>query len=153
MVCDTPYLQNDLSDPRFFCVFNLISSFSTCSQSFKKICTRKLLGANVLKHLQIRNKAYVGLWFSTNPPGIRKFFLWIHQSLPPSSLSWFINPRGISTTRNMTSRLAIKFPIPYEWWSNELSPSRKRHQMPGECPEEDVEAFIWLVHYGSIGKC
>ena len=33
----------------FFKVFNLILSFSTCSQSFKKICTWELLGANVLK--------------------------------------------------------------------------------------------------------
>ena len=49
MVCDTPYLQNEFGDPRFFYVFNLILSFSTCSQSFKKICTWELLGANVLK--------------------------------------------------------------------------------------------------------
>ena len=33
----------------FFYVFNLILSFSTCSQSFKKICVWELLGANVLK--------------------------------------------------------------------------------------------------------
>ena len=36
MVCDTPYLQNEFGDPRFFYVFNLSLSFSTCSQSFKK---------------------------------------------------------------------------------------------------------------------
>ena len=48
MVCDTPYLQNEFGDPRFFYVFNLILSFSTCSQSFKKICAWELLGANVL---------------------------------------------------------------------------------------------------------
>ena len=35
--------------PEFFHVFNLILSFSTCSQSFKKICTWGLWGANVLK--------------------------------------------------------------------------------------------------------
>ena len=35
--------------PVFFYVFNLILSFSTCSQSFKKICTWELLDANVLK--------------------------------------------------------------------------------------------------------
>ena len=35
--------------PDFFNVFNLILSFSTYSQSFKKICTWELLGANVLK--------------------------------------------------------------------------------------------------------
>ena len=50
MVCDTPYLQNEFGDPRFFYVFNLILSFSTCSQSFKKICAWELLGANVLKY-------------------------------------------------------------------------------------------------------
>ena len=39
-----------LESPRFFYVFNLlIWSFSTCSQSFKKICTREILGANVHK--------------------------------------------------------------------------------------------------------
>ena len=38
--------------PDFFYVFHLILSFSTCSQSFKKICTWELLGANVLKHVQ-----------------------------------------------------------------------------------------------------
>ena len=36
--------------PDFFYVFNIILSFSTCSQSFKKICAWELLGANVLKH-------------------------------------------------------------------------------------------------------
>ena len=49
MVCDTPYLQNEFGDPRFFYVFNLVLSFSTCSQSFKKICAWEILGANVLK--------------------------------------------------------------------------------------------------------
>ena len=49
MVCDTPYLQNEFGDPRFFYVFNLILSFSTLSQSIKKICTWDLLGANVRK--------------------------------------------------------------------------------------------------------
>ena len=38
--------------PDFFYVFNLVLSFSTCSQSFKKICTWELLGANVLKSNQ-----------------------------------------------------------------------------------------------------
>ena len=50
MVCATPYLQNEFGDPRFFYVFNLILSFSTGSQSFKKKSVRgKFLGANVLK--------------------------------------------------------------------------------------------------------
>ena len=33
----------------FFNVFNIILSFSNCSQSFKKVCRWELLGANVLK--------------------------------------------------------------------------------------------------------
>ena len=48
MVCDTPYLQNEFGDPRFFYVFNLMLSFSTCSQSFNKIRVWEVLGANVL---------------------------------------------------------------------------------------------------------
>ena len=39
MVCDTLYLKNEFGDPRFFYVFNLILSFSTCTQSFNKVCT------------------------------------------------------------------------------------------------------------------
>ena len=34
--------------PDFFYVFNLVLSFSTCSQSFNKICVWEVLGANVL---------------------------------------------------------------------------------------------------------
>ena len=45
--------------PDFFYVFNIILSFSNCSQSFKKISTRELLGANVLKSwLTERHKVY-----------------------------------------------------------------------------------------------
>ena len=44
--------QNEFSDPDFFYVFNIILSFSNCSQSFKKICTWELLGANFLKEKQ-----------------------------------------------------------------------------------------------------
>ena len=39
--------------PDFFYVFNLILWFSTCSESFEKICAWELLGANVLKLLYI----------------------------------------------------------------------------------------------------
>ena len=38
--------------PDFFYVFNLILSFSTCSESFEKICAWELLGANVLKDVR-----------------------------------------------------------------------------------------------------
>ena len=37
--------------PEFFYVFNLVLSFSTCSQSFNKICVWEVLGANVLKQI------------------------------------------------------------------------------------------------------
>ena len=36
----------------FFCAFNIILSFSTYSQSSKKICTSELLGANVIKQVR-----------------------------------------------------------------------------------------------------
>ena len=38
--------------PDFFYVFNLVLSFSTCSQSFNKICVWEVLGANVLKDVR-----------------------------------------------------------------------------------------------------
>ena len=60
MVYDAPYLQNEFSDPQFFLRFNIILSFSNCSQNFKKICTWELLGANVLK--VIRNISITHLW-------------------------------------------------------------------------------------------
>ena len=40
----------------FFYVFNLILSFSTCRQSFNKICVWEVLGANVLNCLQTEAK-------------------------------------------------------------------------------------------------
>ena len=48
--------------PDFFYVFNLISSFSTCSQSFKKICVWELLGANILK-VPIMSSFLLFIWF------------------------------------------------------------------------------------------
>ena len=84
------------------------------------------------RHLQIQNKACVGLWFSTNLPRISIFFFWIHQSLSPP---WFINSRGISATCNMTSRLVIKFPNPYEWWSNALPPGQEKASNARGSPE------------------
>ena len=32
----------------------------------------------------------------------------------------------ISATRNIKSRLPIKFPTPYEWWSNALPPRQEK---------------------------
>ena len=45
MVCATPHLQNEFRYPRFFLnVFNLILSFSTGSQSWKKISAWEVFG-------------------------------------------------------------------------------------------------------------
>ena len=90
----------------------------------------------------IQNKACVGPWTSTNLPWICNRFLWIHQSLSPPSLPWFINPHGISTARNMKSKLVIKFPTPYEWWSNALSPGglSSSNSLP---PEQEKESNAW----------
>ena len=51
--------------PDFFYVFSIILSFSTCSQSFKKICTWEILGANVLKYLYAADilKFTASLWW------------------------------------------------------------------------------------------
>ena len=77
-----------------------------------------------------------------------------HQSLTsPPSPPWLINPlnpRGISSTRYMKSRLAIKFPTPMSGDQIPSLPGRKRRPMPGVCPVlgggGDVETSIWLVH-------
>ena len=82
----------------------------------------------VLKHLQIPNKACEGLWFSTTLPQIAIFsFELIKVCLR--------HLQEISATRNIKLRLAIKFPIPYEWWSNALPPGQEKasntQDMPG----------------------
>ena len=48
--------------------------------------------------------------------------------------------------RNMKSRLAIKLPTPYEWWSNALPPGREKVSNPRGMLGGDVEVSIWLVH-------
>ena len=58
----------------------------------------------------------------------------------------FINPRRISATSNITSRLAIKIPTPYEWWSNALPPGQEKTSNARGMPGGDVEASIWLLH-------
>ena len=47
--------------PDFFYVFNLILSFSTCRESFEKICAWKLLGANVLKREKLLSGNFCSL--------------------------------------------------------------------------------------------
>ena len=51
--------------PDFFYVFNLILSFSTCSESFEKICTWELLGANVLNEARL---PYIELFWPRTKP-------------------------------------------------------------------------------------
>ena len=54
--------------PDFFYVFNLILSFSICSQSFKKICTWEVLGTNVLKlFVTCRSDSLLYIWESPLP--------------------------------------------------------------------------------------
>ena len=56
--------------PDFFYVFNLILSFSTCSQSFNKICVWEVLGANVLKSVKMHT-------ISSRPSKPELFKRWI----------------------------------------------------------------------------
>ena len=58
--------------PDFFYVFNLILSFSTCSESFEKICAWELLGANVLNFPSILSLILSSL--------LQIFFLFSHSS-------------------------------------------------------------------------
>ena len=46
----------------------------------------------------------------------------------------------------MITRLVIKFPIPYEWWSNSRPLGQEKASNVRGMPGEDVEASIWLVH-------
>ena len=60
---------------------------------------------------------------------------------------------GISTTRNMTSRLAIKLPTPYEWWSNSLAPGQeKASNARGEVLKLRFDWHIIPVNFFSV-KC
>ena len=107
----------------------------------------------VLEYLKIQSKAWASILFLASPPRIRYLSLWMHQDLSPL---W----SGISATPNMKSRPAIKFPTPYEWWSNDpllrrlykvhQIPSlsgKKIRQMPGVCPGRGVFKlrFDWYI--------
>ena len=72
--------------PDFFYVFNLVLSFSTCSQSFNKICVWEVLGANVLKlpnlvswgpgkKLELKISKLKGIIFLTSARSIKFFHL------------------------------------------------------------------------------
>ena len=73
----------------FFYVFNLILSFSTCSQSFKKICVWELLGANVVKFSKQRywfKKKSTSMMFPTRSWSC-VFYLWSQASFTCSQSS------------------------------------------------------------------
>ena len=124
----------------FTCKLALDASF--LNSKFKRILSK--INKNRLKQLQIRNKACVGLWFSTNPPRISNIFLWIYQSLSPPPLHHDLSTKRISATRNLKSRLAIKFPTPCEKCSNALPPGVEK----ASNARGDVESSIWLVRKG-----
>ena len=44
----------------------------------------------------------------------------------------------------------IKFPTPYEWWSNALPPGQEKASNARGMSGEDVEASIWLIHKGEV---
>ena len=61
----------------FFYVFDLILSFSTCSQSFNKICTWEVFGTNVLKIPRLRISRIDGQTRKIeNPDNLPEEHLW-----------------------------------------------------------------------------
>ena len=103
MVCDASYLQNEFSDPQFFYVFNLILSFSTCSESFEKICAWELLGTNVLKNRILLLLSYKGLWVTLllvngiSCSGVLKLFLRLNAD------SWIVQRMQIAISTIISS--------------------------------------------------
>ena len=102
MLCDTPYLQNELGDPRFVYVFNLILSFS--------ICTWELLGANVLKYSTIFKTARVAkkIWRIVKTKYARIFVLGhylflVAHSFPRASFSETCSLLGTDNVRGQIS--------------------------------------------------
>ena len=59
---------------------------------------------------------------------------------------WRLRRLRHDLSRNMTSRLAIKFLTPYEWWSNSLPPGQDKTSNARGMPGGDVEVSIWLVY-------
>ena len=96
----------------------------------------------VLRHLQIRNTACVDPSFSRIESATNT------QSFPLNSSKFvfaMIYQPTSSATRNMKSRLAIKFPTPF-WVVIKCPPSRQEKASNAQgMPEGDVEASIWLV--------
>ena len=61
-------------------------------------------------------------------------------------------------TRNMKLKLAIKFPTPYEWWSNALPPREEKESnaqgMPGKGGGGMLKLrFDWYIIIKPIGVC
>ena len=81
--------ETSLVTPDFFNVFNLILSFSTCSQSFKKICLWQLLGANVLKD---KINEYTAIWSFGKFCWLSQSELWYNNSNVVQKLAPFCIP-------------------------------------------------------------
>ena len=78
--------------PDFFYVFNLILSFSTCSESFEKICAWEILGANVLKARDVSHKTLNQTIFKSDRAGsfgtVSGSKLWMFET-QRGNLVWF----------------------------------------------------------------
>ena len=103
--------------PDFFYVFNPILSFSTCSQSFKKICPWELVGANVL------NFSFMRLYFKNGT--VNFFLLWNFNKLDETKLlakfkkiqytrfTATLNFRKLKVALNPMCRLCLNFAKSY----------------------------------------
>ena len=57
-------------------------------------------------------------------------------------------------TRNMTSRLAIKFPTPYEEWSNSLPPGQGKASNARSMPGGMLKLrFDWYITFSILLTC
>ena len=101
------------------------------------------------KHLPKRNTACVGLWYSTNPPRIRNP---LNSSKFVSAVPAMIyRPVWNQHTRNMKSRLAIKFPSPCEYQSNALPLGQKEASNAQGMPRGMFNLrFDWYIILHSV---
>ena len=89
-----------------------------------------------------------GIWPAFRPSGEGNFpKIQMPRGFPGGCLRHDLSTHvEISATCNMKLRLAIKFPTPYEWWSNALPPAQEKASN-ARGMEGDVEASIWLDWY------
>ena len=91
--------------------------------------------------------------FCSNPQHIFIYYRYksLFNTFEYGTQPWFINPREISVTRNMKSRLAIKFPTPYERWSNALPPGHEEASIAQGIPGRAGMFKLWFDWY--INSC